>query len=83
MIEAFCGTHHVGASSEWQYVLVSTKHQVATHTRSEVDDHVGVGRTNTINYFCVQFGVARAKTSAWVANVNVHNRGASLCRFDA
>ena len=42
MIETFCGTNHVGAGGKWQYVLISTKNQVATHACSEVDDYVGV-----------------------------------------
>ena len=83
VVKTLGGTRHVSAGSKWQDIFIAAENQVASHACGEVDDHVGVGRTNTIDYFCVQFGIARAKPSAWVANVNVHNCSASFRGFNA
>src|SRR5665213_1659584 len=54
-----------------------------TQTRGQVDDDIHTGIPDTVDGFLEQLGVATAVACLGVANVNVHDGGPCLRRFDA
>ena len=76
--QALHGTHEVRVLAELGGGLVGADHQVAAHSRGEVDDDVGVAVADPRHHFPIERNVATSFAGGRVAHMAVHDRRPGL-----
>ena len=83
MLDTLSRRHHVSPRLlQGQRCLGWAKDNISTHARCQINHHIGIRRTNTLNHFFVQVNIARWGARLRVTHMTMNNRRTCLCCID-